>query len=67
MAKKCVGTFRSAEQIIGELSNARVLKGLRSHSDPTWWKSAEILRENQAYLHRWGSVLRREARRRRLL
>lgn len=68
MAKRaCIGDAKNAERIITGYSDADLLFGIEAHADPKWWKRDDVQRTNQAYLRRWGSQLRREARKRGLL
>lgn len=67
MAKTCIGNTDSNRKTISELSDEKILYGLERHADPAWWKEVHIVKENTAYLRRWGSLLRREARKRGLL
>jgi len=54
-------------EYFSRISERELQEAVAAHADPTWWKQEYIQRENQAYLRRWGSLLRREARRRGLL
>jgi hypothetical protein len=67
MAKKCTSSLEATRKSISRLNDFQIERGLAHHADPAWWKRPSIRRENQAYLRRWGTVLRREARRRGLL
>jgi hypothetical protein len=65
--KKCSGNAERQKRLIASYSDYDILDGLSHHQDHAWWKEERISRLNQAYLKRWGSYLRREARRRGLL
>lgn len=66
--KKCTGNLVATQLLISKLPDAKVLSGLQSHEDPMWWKAVlKNKQNNEAYLRRWGSCLRREARKRGLL
>jgi hypothetical protein len=67
MAKKCASSFAADSRFIEEATDADIMSGLAAHADPEWWKQDYIQKNNQAYLRRWGALLRREARRRGLL
>ena len=67
MVKKCHGTIQHEREAIAGLPDHELQTGLKAHSDPEWWKQEHIVAYNQAYLRRWGTVLRREARQRGLL
>lgn len=60
--KTCISTLKDAQAFIRQLSDPDLLEGIEHHKDPSWWKMQETARSNIAYLRRWGSCLRREAR-----
>lgn len=67
MAKKCASSLAKDARFLAEATDVDIISGLSAHSDPEWWKQDYIVRSNQAYLRRWGALLRREARKRGLL
>jgi len=54
-------------EYFSKIADRDLQDALAAHADPAWWKQEHIQRVNQAYLRRWGSMLRREARKRGLL
>lgn len=50
-----------------EISDAMLLRALKTHADPKFWKKWRPEPDRYAYIRRWSSVLRREARQRGLL
>lgn len=67
MAEKCLGGASSHRLFIEELPDKELMMGIARHADPSWWRQPAIQDENQAYLRHWGTMIRREARRRGLL
>lgn len=65
--KKCIGNPKSELRPIQNLPDIDLQDGIAHHADPKWWKEAYVVKTNQAYLRRYGSMLRREARKRGLL
>jgi hypothetical protein len=65
--RKCNSNPSANQKAIASFADEEILEAVEHHADPSWWKEPHIVRENQAYLKRWGAYLRREARRRGLM
>lgn len=64
--KRCNGDAAANQLHISGCTDEDLMEALSAHADPLWWK--EVLKyNNKAYLKRWGTYLRREARKRGLL
>lgn len=67
MARVCASNVDSDREAIAGFSDNEIRSGVDKHADPSWWELRHVKRSNKAYLRRWGSLLRREARQRGLL
>jgi len=65
--KTCEGSLASDQRCIIAFDDAQIVEGVTKHADPEWWKEIRNGAYNIAYLRRWGTQLRREARRRGIL
>lgn len=67
MAKTCNGSAENERRHVALLPDNEIMGGISAHANPEWWKTDVAKNCNQAYLRRWGSHIRREARKRGLL